>query len=415
MPLHLLGKKSWNVYNTANVERVRRDEVAAQAREEERERLMQEQDAVTRTALLRGEAPPTFDPLSSDDDIQRRKSGAEGGKDGAQGSREERKRKRRLRGEDETEHAIRLALQDREAGEAAKQSFASQKPDLCSGDGDEDVAIVDHAGHIQLFAPPDEKKIRKQQQNAEHEADKKRKQTEKQGEESAIGMKFSDAAGFRTNISSTPWYTNPGGGKAVEKSPGVVTEETEEGKNVWGRPDPGRKDRDKARVNASDPFAAMQQAQGRLKQVESEREKWKREKERELREVQEMQRIEKEERRKRRKEREREQERGDMKREDRRDRGERRRKERRSSVDSFEGFSLDAPALCHHRDAGEERKRTRHGSDYDNDERHHRKRSRSPGKDSEGKRRRHRSREHEYHHSSRHEKEREYRRRSSPR
>ena len=33
MVLHLLGKKSWNVYNTDNVERVRKDEAEARARE----------------------------------------------------------------------------------------------------------------------------------------------------------------------------------------------------------------------------------------------------------------------------------------------------------------------------------------------------------------------------------------------
>ena len=33
MVLHLLGKKSWNVYNSENVDRVRRDEAEAKARE----------------------------------------------------------------------------------------------------------------------------------------------------------------------------------------------------------------------------------------------------------------------------------------------------------------------------------------------------------------------------------------------
>ena len=67
MPLHLLGKKSWNVYNHDNIEAVRRDEAAAAARQEARDQVMQEQDALRRTAILRGETPPTFpspSPLS---------------------------------------------------------------------------------------------------------------------------------------------------------------------------------------------------------------------------------------------------------------------------------------------------------------------------------------------------------------
>lgn len=58
MPRHLLGKKSWNVYNTDNVERVRCDEAKAAEREELEEQRMQEIDAARRTALLRGETPP---------------------------------------------------------------------------------------------------------------------------------------------------------------------------------------------------------------------------------------------------------------------------------------------------------------------------------------------------------------------
>ena len=68
MPLHLLGKKSWNVYNTDNVERVRRDEADARAREEAAEQLMQEQDAERRIALLRGEEPPAVPDLADENE-----------------------------------------------------------------------------------------------------------------------------------------------------------------------------------------------------------------------------------------------------------------------------------------------------------------------------------------------------------
>ena len=42
MPLHLLSKKSWNVYAPDNIARVKRDQAAAQAREEEEDRWLQE-------------------------------------------------------------------------------------------------------------------------------------------------------------------------------------------------------------------------------------------------------------------------------------------------------------------------------------------------------------------------------------
>ncbi|CAI4217235.1 unnamed protein product [Parascedosporium putredinis] len=57
MPLHLLPKKSWNVYNADNIARVRRDEAAAKAKEEAEEQRMQEYDAQRRLAILRGEIP----------------------------------------------------------------------------------------------------------------------------------------------------------------------------------------------------------------------------------------------------------------------------------------------------------------------------------------------------------------------
>lgn len=52
---HLLGKKSWNVYNQDNIERVRRDEARAKAAEEEAEHRKKDNDAAERLRILRGE------------------------------------------------------------------------------------------------------------------------------------------------------------------------------------------------------------------------------------------------------------------------------------------------------------------------------------------------------------------------
>lgn len=72
MPLHLLGKKSWNVYNTDNIERVRRDEAAARAREEADEQRMQEEDAERRLKILRGRPSRLF--VNLDHQMRLRKS-----------------------------------------------------------------------------------------------------------------------------------------------------------------------------------------------------------------------------------------------------------------------------------------------------------------------------------------------------
>ena len=56
MPLHLLHHKSWHVYNTANVERVRRDQENARRKEEDEEMRMNQADQERRLQQLRGNA-----------------------------------------------------------------------------------------------------------------------------------------------------------------------------------------------------------------------------------------------------------------------------------------------------------------------------------------------------------------------
>ena len=56
MPLHLLHHKSWHVYNTANVEKVRRDKENARLKEEAEEARMNAADQERRLQQLRGNA-----------------------------------------------------------------------------------------------------------------------------------------------------------------------------------------------------------------------------------------------------------------------------------------------------------------------------------------------------------------------
>ncbi|KAK4898251.1 hypothetical protein LTR27_004258 [Elasticomyces elasticus] len=328
MPLHLLGKKSWNVYNTANVDRVRRDEADAQAREEAEEQRMQDEDAATRIAKLRGEpaAPLPDSAPVGDADSRANTKVPRSRESGADGKRERKRRK--LRGEDDTDADIRFAREDVEAGQKAKTALARKDTD--------DAPLVDHAGHLQLIPAPDEKAIRKAGKNAEVEAEKAKK---RKREEDQYMMKFSNAAGY-SNGMEKPWYASNKLAKQAEKavSTAVVLSDVQE-KDVWGNEDPRRKNCEQNRISSSDPFAAMQHAQRQLKQSSVDKERWQRERAAELEEL--------------------------KKTEDRRRRRE--KQERHHDVDKLEGFSLDAPPV---RERSEHSRHHRHRHHHRSKERH---------------------------------------------
>jgi len=275
MPLHLLGKKSWNVYNSASIERVRRDEADARAKEEAEEQRMQEEDAARRTAILRGESVPAIAATTSSvpaapwNTSERRSRHAEAklAVDAAPPRERERKR-RRLNGEDDTDRDIRFAREDAAAGDTARRTLHQRSANA-------DAKIVDHAGHIQLIPAPDEKAIRKAEKNAEVEAEKAKK---RKREEDQYTMRFSNAAGFNNHASSRPWYASNESAipNAGTESTALVLSDVQV-KDVWGNEDPLRKGREHSRLSANDPFAMMQKAQRQLKQSERDRERWEKE------------------------------------------------------------------------------------------------------------------------------------------
>ncbi|OAA56892.1 CBF1-interacting co-repressor CIR [Cordyceps fumosorosea ARSEF 2679] len=227
---HLLPKKSWHVYNKANVERVRRDEALAKAAEEAEEQRMQEVDAARRLAILRGEAPPPIEEerrCSSPDDPEATTTTSGGMPRGAGDGRRPRKR----HGEDDTDFEMRVAKEReavaREARRATSLSSSS-------------APIVDGRGHIDLFGARGEK-------NEEAERDKARQRREY---EDQYTMRFSNAAGGGGRSSGAPWYSSSAAAAADEGKELVR-------KNVWGREDPRRQERDEKRRDASDPLAAM--------------------------------------------------------------------------------------------------------------------------------------------------------------
>ncbi|KAJ4408597.1 hypothetical protein N0V91_003249 [Didymella pomorum] len=252
MPLHLLGKKSWNVYNAANIARVKADEEAAAAREHAADQRMQELDAERRAAILRGRTPP---PEPEEDSL-------EGGR-----SRRDRhghdKKRRKLRGEDDTDMDIRLAAsvtKPKDGDEESARVLRLRKPAS-------DAPLTDHAGHIDLF-PVDIKEAIKREKNTEAEKEKRNKE---QAFEDQYTMRFSNAAG--KNGLDQPWYTAQQRTTRAAEDSAVLYPELEN-KNVWGNEDPRRKEREQARISSNDPFAFMQKAQTQLKKSKEDKKKW---------------------------------------------------------------------------------------------------------------------------------------------
>jgi hypothetical protein len=259
--------QSWNVYNSANIARVKADEEAAAAREAADEQRMQELDAERRAAILRGRTPP---PLP--DEVAKKDSETKRDKDGRGHDR----KRRKLAGEDDTDMDIRLAA----AVTAPTQDKDADARILRLRNTKIDAPLTDYAGNIDLF-PIDMQEATKREKNAEVEKEKRKKE---RAFEDQYTMRFSNAAG-RDGLEQ-PWY-------AAQQVP---TKQPEEGttalgypdfesKNVWGDEDPRRKEREKTRIASNDPFAFMQQAQTQLKKSKEDKKKWAAERDRELKEL----------------------------------------------------------------------------------------------------------------------------------
>ncbi|KAJ5717507.1 hypothetical protein N7488_003153 [Penicillium malachiteum] len=334
MPLHLLGKKSWNVYNQENISRVKRDEAQAKALEEEDERRMQEVDAERRIAILRGEKIPTPPPAPLSRPSSEPLSRPERGLAEDRGFR----KRRRLAGEDDTDRDIRFAREDAAHAETARnKSMAAPHRDNKHAD----APLLDSAGHINLF--PAEGSRKKCEKNKETEAEAEKS---KRGYEDQYTMRFSNAAGLKQAIGNKPWYSSSA--QAAE-APDSMPE-----KNVWGNEDPLRKEREKARMDANDPLAAMKRGVRQLRATEQERKRWNDRRKRELEMLKSEQRAS-------------------------------HRRKRSKSLDSLEGFQLDVPA-DKDRDRGDHRSSHRRNHD-----RHRRDRSRDRHRDRSSRHPRHSS------------------------
>jgi len=276
MPLHLLGKKSWNVYNASAIAKVRADEARSAAREEAQNELELTYQADVRLALLGGLPEPPR-PAELDIDVEAEYESGRRREPTERLGREERQRKRKRVGEDDTDMELRIAKEEMDGRE--KRAVVGRRSEGGREERKEkhSLPLVGKDGHIQLFAPasPSGPAHDARQQNPE-EVLRKKQQEEREGG----AMRFDAAGGNRSNPARTPWYA----GRASEVA-GLKSFDDEKngepceaiGKDAWGNEDAGRKSRDAMRMSTADPMAMMQMAQRKLKAVEREREAWKKE------------------------------------------------------------------------------------------------------------------------------------------
>lgn len=263
---HLLGKKSWNVYNADNIAKVKHDETLAAASEAAEEQRMQEVDAENRIRILRGlpVAPLPLAPSAplKDDHAKKheRRRDQEQGRD---------RKRRRIAGEDETEREIRIARENT-AVAPSNHSTVQTKPR-------NDMPLIDGKGHINLF-PIETPSRQKSSKNAEAEADFAKKKREY---EDQYTMRFSNAAGSKQDMGQQPWYSSVNA-NAHDEDDGMIAALA---KDIWGNEDPRRKDRYTKRLTANDPLSAMKRGVEGLRELEKERSRWKEERDIDIQEL----------------------------------------------------------------------------------------------------------------------------------
>jgi hypothetical protein len=254
----LLGKKSWNVYNADNIERVKRDEQAAAAREEAAEQRMQEVDAERRIQQLRGLDLPALTPdLGTEPDAfdsQSHHSRVE--------VKDNRKRQRSLENDLDAEKRYIRAIHTPTStlSGTLKRSKHDHEP------------VIGSNRHTNLARISDKSCEQSSSARVEANSDKKH-----EANPEIFGMRFADAAGKHYSINQKPWYD-------PTSNPARVSVDAMS-KNVWGREDPKRKDRDLARLTTQDPLSAIQKGVKTLRAVESERTRWKEERHQEFRDL----------------------------------------------------------------------------------------------------------------------------------
>ena len=262
---HLLGRKSWNPYSPAAIARVKADEAAAVASQEADEQRQLEHDSAKRLAILKGETPPQSPPRVEEHETH--------GRHGAKRERNElsdQKRKRRkLHGEDDTDRDMRIAREDNkkqyERDVKSRENGSKRKSNL---------PITDIAGNIQLFTSAENRR-KKDPSNLS--------QTKVEQEEYGA-MQLKDAAGYRKEVKDQPWYLS------CSRDDGArgrsIRPVTRAGQDLdiaqQNAKTQAKSKRAAARMEAADPLAAINAAAKKMKENREQRELWAKEKEAEL-------------------------------------------------------------------------------------------------------------------------------------
>ena len=280
---------------------------------------MQEIDAERRLKILRGEpVDPVEDTRIEPTDHARSERELPYGR--------ERKR-RRVAGEDDTDRDIRHFKEDQLRTSEIQERQESRK-------STSSAPITDRYGYINLFPAQDVKPGKPKNPEVEAEANKKKKELEDQ-----YTMRFSNAAGFKQDIGQKPWYSSTSKPKQDDND--------KASKNVWGNEDPRRKERDKLRMAADDPLAAITKGVHGVRKAERDRKKWREEQSREI---------------------------DDLIKDERKEAKRRRRRE-----SSLEGFGLDRPEKDQPEKDSQDRHHRRHRHHKERESHHRRRhRSRSP-------------------------------------
>lgn len=221
------------------------------------------------------------------------------------------------------------------------------------------VDIVGKDGHIDLIgAPPPE--TGKTDKNAEYEKEAARKKREL---EDQYTMRFSNAAGRDGFAVGGPWYASSSNRQRATAST-IASKDGEIGieaptKNVWGRDDPKRQDREIKRITSNDPLAMMKIGAKKVREIEKER---RQENEERAREMKELEREERRREKRMRRERRHENDRSHRHRSDRFEHS--RRREGNDDQDERRHKHRDYPGRSRERDR-ESRKDSKRARDRD--------------------------------------------------